>query len=183
MSCIDWYVCINLNYIHPMVHILFICCLSSLKYGIEQKYPPIISLVFLSQEKFYRIKTFLYLSPYFPRPFWVNAVNSSLVCVHLEKKEEKILVLCRLLLANFCFHFLLKSTKEHIDYNFKVEVLGATCCPHLPMYNSPDPWRRVTRKWGWSLPVQQQQIHESRFLRSAPSWAPPLPILYKEVSC
>jgi len=52
VSCIDWYICINLNYIHPKVHILFICYLTSLKYGAEQKCPLLSSYSIKTKSSF-----------------------------------------------------------------------------------------------------------------------------------
>lgn len=90
MSCIDWYICINLNYIHPKVHILFICYLTSLKYGAEQKCP-LLSSYSIKTKQFYNVRGpyLFYLSPCFRHPSSVNEVNLFLVCVRLKKEKEK----------------------------------------------------------------------------------------------
>lgn len=99
MSCIDWYICINLNYIHPKVHILFICYLTSLKYGAEQKCP-LLSSYSIKTKQFYNVRGpyLFYLSPCFQHPSSVNEVNLFLVCVRLKKEKEK-----KLLIYWYCF--------------------------------------------------------------------------------
>lgn len=90
MSCIDWYICINLNYIHPKVHILFICYLTSLKYGAEQKCPLLSSYSIKTKSSFITEETLIYFT--FPHVFYILLQRMrwiGFLCVFTLKKERK----------------------------------------------------------------------------------------------